>query len=330
MASRKRKQITFIAVTLLILALMFGFSRCSTVSYLAQAAGGQLKIMMARRPIARLKPGDLDSASLSKLKMVLQIRAFASDELGLPKNKSYTVYSDIKSPQLGWNVYCAPRFSVEPRLWCFPIAGCVVYRGYFSKEKALQYAEEQAREGWDTHIGQFSAYSTLGWFRDPILNTQLSMDSVDLSGLIIHELAHQELYKSGDSDFSESFAIAVEQAGVLRWLRSMGREDQAAGALKAWEDEQRRAGYILTVRTRLDSLYHTGLDSLTLMHRKDSVFDALELYLYHQDRPDIRLNNAFIAPVKAYYSMVPEFRSLLDSCGGDFREFYRRAREMSR
>lgn len=315
---------------LLALALILGLSRCSTVSYLSQVAGGQIRIMWNSKPISRVRPGEVDSLSMKKLEMVLQVRSFASDTLGLPKNKSYTVYSDIKSPYLGWNVYCAPRFSVEPRLWCFPIAGCVVYRGYFSKEKALQFAGEQKLAGWDTYVSPFSGYSTLGWFRDPVLSTQLSMDSVDLAGLVIHELAHQELYKAGDSDFSESFAIAVEQAGIVRWFRSLGREDQATAAIRGWETERRRAGQILAVRAGLDSLYHSGLDSLSMVHRKDSVFNALELYLYHKNRPEIELNNAFIAPVSAYYSKVPQFLSLLDSCGGNFTEFYRQAENLAR
>jgi len=330
MVKETRKHLLIAGWGLMALVLILGLSRCSTVSYLTQAAGGQIRIMWNSKPISRIKPGEVDSLAMNKLKMVLQIRAFASDELGLPNNKSYTVYSDIKGPYLGWNVYCAPRFSVEPRLWCFPIAGCVVYRGYFSKEKALKFAEEQKQAGWDTYVSPFSGYSTLGWFRDPILSTQLPMDSVNLAGLIIHELAHQELYKSGDSDFSESFAIAVEQAGVLHWLRSLGREDQATVAVQTWTAEQRRAETILEIRARLDSLYHSGLDSLTILHRKDSVFETLELIIYHKNRPDIELNNAFIAPVKAYYSKVPQFLNLLDSCGGNFPEFYRKAKELAR
>ncbi len=330
MVKKARKKLVITGGIFLALVLTLGLSRCSTVSYLSQAAGGQIRIMWNSKPISRIKPGEVDSLAMNKLKMVLQIRAFASDALGLPKNKSYTVYSDIKGPYLGWNVYCAPRFSVEPRLWCFPIAGCVVYRGYFSKEKALKFADEQKRAGWDTYISPFSGYSTLGWFRDPVLSTQLSMDSVDLAGLVIHELAHQELYKPGDSDFSESFAIAVEQSGIVRWFRSLGREDQAVAATRGWEAEHHRAEQILAVRAGLDSLYHSGLDSLTILHRKDSVFNALELLLYHKNRPDIELNNAFIAPVKAYYSKVPQFLNLLDSCGGNFPEFYRKAKELSR
>jgi len=330
MVKETRKHLLIAGWGLMTLVLILGLSRCSTVSYLSQAAGGQIRIMWNSKPISRVKPGEVDSLAMKKLEMVLQVRAFASDTLGLPKNKSYTVYSDIKSPYLGWNVYCAPRFSVEPRLWYFPIAGCVVYRGYFSKEKALKFADEQKLAGWDTYVSPFSGYSTLGWFRDPILSTQLSMDSVDLAGLVIHELAHQELYKPGDSDFSESFAIAVEQAGIVRWFRSLGREDQAAAAIRGWEAEHRRAEHILAVRAGLDSLYHTELDSLTMVHRKDSIFEALELFLYHKNRPDIELNNAFIAPVSAYYSKVPQFLSLLDSCGGNFPEFYRKAKELSR
>ncbi len=313
----------------LALVLLFGLSRCATVSYLSQAVKGHLRIMWARQPIARIEAGELDSISLGKLKMVLMVRAFASDSLGLPRNKSYTMFSQVKGRYLGWNVYCAPEFSVEPKLWCFPIAGCVVYRGYFSEEAARNFAAEMKKEGYDVYIGGFSAYSTLGWFKDPVLSTQLGMDSVDLAGLIIHELAHQELYKPGDSRFSEAFAVTVERAGVLRWLRSLGRNDQVSKALKTWDEEDRRAEEILSVRTRLNDIYHSGLDTTLLLQKKDSILRELKQYLFKTDRPDIELNNAFIAPVSTYFSLVPQFGKILDSCNGNFPEFYQKMKEKS-
>jgi len=314
-----------IAIALL---LIFGLTRCSTVSYLSQAVGGHLKIMCARKPISKIKDGQLDAASLNKLKMVLQVRAFASDELGLPRNKSYTLFSEIKGKYLGWNVYSAPEFSVEPKLWCFPIVGCVVYRGYFSEKKASAFAGKMRKEGLDVYVGGFSAYSTLGWFKDPILSTQLRMDSIDLAGLIFHELAHQQYYKPGDSNFSESFAMTVERAGVLRWLNSLGREDQMALAVKGWEEEDQRAEEILRVRAQLGILYASHADTTLMLQKKDSLFGELKQYLFKDKRPDIILNNAFIAPISAYYSMIPQFQVLLQECGGDFREFYRRVKEM--
>lgn len=304
--------------------LLILLTHCSTVTYLSQAAGGQIRIMTASKPISRLKPGDVDSASMQKLVMVLKIRAFASDGLGLPENRSFTEFAKMKGDYLGWNVFAAPRFSVEPKRWCFPVAGCVVYKGFFSKDKAAGLADSLKKEGFDVHISPFTAYSTLGWFRDPVLSTQLGLDSIDLAGLIFHELAHQQLYKKGDSEFSESFAVTVEREGVVRWFRSLGREDQAWQAIQAWEEEDRRVLRILKVRSELEKLYSSGADSLTMQQKKDSIFLSLEHYLYHTERTVPVLNNAFIAPVNAYHSRVPEFRALLDSCGGNLPEFYKR------
>lgn len=314
---------------LLILAGILLFSHCSTVSYLSQAAGGQIRIMTSSKPISKIRPGTLDSVSMQKLKMVLQIRSFASEELGLPDNRSYTAFAQVRRDYLGWNVYCAPRFSVEPKRWCFPVAGCVVYKGYFSKDKALGFADSLKKAGYDVFVSPFSGYSTLGWFRDPILSTQLDMDSMDLAGLVIHELAHQKFYKKGDSEFSESFAVTVEREGVVRWFRSLGRHDQAEKALKVWDEEDRRVERILETRSELEILYKSGADSLTLQRQKDSVFLSLEHFLYGPDRKGKVLNNAFIAPINAYHSRVPEFKKLLEECGGDMSEFFAKIKAMN-
>lgn len=319
---KTRSYIRMGAAGLLILAAILFFTHCSTVSYLSQAAGGQIRIMTSSKPISRIRPGTQDSVSMQKLRMVLQIRTFASEALGLPQNRSYTAFAKVKRDYLGWNVYCAPRFSVEPKRWCFPIAGCVVYKGYFNKDKAVGFADSLKKAGYDVFVSPFSGYSTLGWFRDPILSTQLDMDSMDLAGLIIHELAHQKLYKKGDSEFSESFAVTVEREGVVRWFRSLGRSDQAEKALKVWEEEDRRVEQILKTRSELEILYGSGKDSLTLQRQKDSVFLSLEKFLYGTGRKGVVLNNAFIAPIHAYHSWVPEFKKLLEECGGDLEKFY--------
>ena len=304
---------------------------CSSAKYLSQAAAGHFRLMGSRVPIEKIlknqnwesASNNLDSTSLEKLKMILELREFASAELGLPKNKSYTLFSEIKDEYLGWNVYAAPKFSVEPVTWSFPIAGRVVYRGYFSKERALKFAKQIEEEGNDVYVSPISAYSTLGWYNDPVLSSHLRLDEIRLAGLIIHELAHQQLYIKGDSRFNESFAVTVERAGVLRWLKFSGREKLIETALKMWEQQDATNSRMLDARSLLNDLYHSGMDSTLMGHKKDSLLKA---FVEEIGRPRFgEMNNAFFIPVNTYYSLVPKFQRMLDSLGGDFKQFYKEA-----
>jgi len=322
MAGKVKKRLTISGIVLvaLVLLLLITLGSCQ-ISYLAQAAAGHLRIMQARQPIEEvLKKDQADQKIKEKLQMVLDVRDFAARELGLPDNKSYTLYSEIKGNFLGWNVYCAPKFSVEPKTWCYPVAGCVVYHGYFKKEKAFEFAEKMKKQGFDVYIGAFSAYSTLGWYNDPILSTNLQEDSIDLAGLIIHELAHQKYYKSDDSRYSEGFAVTVERAGVLRWLSSLGREDQVQQAKSGWEEYDQKVNLMLKARNDLKVIYGTHADSTLMLVKKDSILVGLEGHLNIKNR---KLNNAFLIPVSTYHSLIPYFQGILDSCGGDFRAFYK-------
>jgi len=319
--------------------LLTGIYGCSTVSFLSQAVKGHCRVMSSRVPIEKIlrengpegldsqgRSGgltSLDSLSREKLKMIMELREFASAELGLPRNKSYTLFSEIKEEYLGWNVYAAPKFSVEPVTWNFPIAGRVVYRGYFSKEGALRFAKKIEEEGNDVYVSPISAYSTLGWYNDPVLSSHLRLDEIRLAGLIIHELAHQQLYIKGDSRFNESFAVTVERAGVLRWLKSTGRDDQIAEAVKMWEHQDETNSKMLDARSRLSELYHSGIDSAAMEKKKDSLLKA---FVVEIGCPRFgEMNNAFFVPVNTYYSLVPKFQNILDSLGGDFKLFYREA-----
>ena len=290
------------------------------ISYLTQAMAGHFRIMNARRPIEKvLKDDGLDQKSRDKLKLALEIHEFAVRELGLPDNKSYTVYSVTEGEYPGWNVYCAPKFSVEPKTWCYPVAGCVVYHGYFKKEKAIGFAEKMKKQDLDVYMAPFGAYSTLGWYNDPILSTHLRYDSIQLAGLIIHELAHQKFYKSGDSRFSEGFAETVERAGTLHWLRSLGREDQVAVAVNGWAETEKVVEKMLRARNDLNTIYQLNQDTVWMLKQKDSILTRLEQDLKITTR---KLNNACLIPISTYHSMIPWFQQKLDSCGGDFRKFY--------
>ena len=297
---------------------------CSTASFLSQAVAGHYRVMGSRVSIEKIiREKGLDSLSRDKLRMILELREFASAELGLPRNKSYTLFSEIREEYLGWNVYATPKFSVEPVTWSFPIAGRVVYRGYFSKERALNFAKKTEEEGNDVYVSPISAYSTLGWYDDPVLSSHLQLDEIRLAGLIIHELAHQQLYIKGDSRFNESLAVTVEREGVLRWLKSTGRDNRIADAVKMWGQQDATNSKMLDARSRLNELYKSGISSASMEHKKDSL---LKVFVGDIGRPKFgEMNNAFFVPVNTYYSMVPKFQKMLDSLGGDFRKFYREA-----
>ena len=195
-----------------------------TGCYLMQAASGQMEIASKREPIAAVLADTSTPAQLrTRLEYVAAARDFASRELGLPDNESYRSYADLGRPFVVWNVFAAPEFSVEPRRWCFPIAGCVVYRGYFSEAAAQRYARRLRRHGDDAAVGGVAAYSTLGHFKDPVLSTMLGWSDAQLAGTLFHELAHQVVYVPGDSEFNESFATVVEEARLERWLTAQQR-----------------------------------------------------------------------------------------------------------
>ena len=208
--------------------------------YVLQSAQGQLSLLSKRRPISRV----IDEASTppalrSQLQAVAAIRDFASRELGLPDNGSYRSYADVGRRFVVWNVVAAPDFSVDARQWCYPIIGCVAYRGYFVESRARRYAARLRREGLDIMVGGVAAYSTLGHFNDPVLNTMMGWNDVELASIIFHELTHQMLYVPNDSSFNEALATTVEEEGVRRWLHAQGRETDLAKHLV--EQEHRRA-----------------------------------------------------------------------------------------
>ncbi|MEA5005053.1 MAG: aminopeptidase [Rikenellaceae bacterium] len=341
---KKKIAVIFIVTLLVILTTL---STCAGIGYITQAVNGHFRLMRSRIPIDKiLNDPAQDSLLKQKLLLVRQIRNFAATELGLPDNDSYTLYTEIKTEELGWNIYCAPEFSTKPKEWRFPIAGSTVYRGYFSKKMAIRYARKMQSKGYDVYITPITAYSTLGFFNDPILNTHLRMDTIRLAGMIIHELAHQRYYNKKDSRYSESFAVAVERAGVLRWLQSINRPEQIAKAQKMWARQDSINNLYLAVRDTLSKLYTnaalplTPQDSSTLRRQKDSVFNRLSLRIKelnqtlgmsatqgtgtHVNIPENlrKLNNARLIPVSTYYSLVPTFLRQLDSLNGDFRKFF--------
>jgi predicted aminopeptidase len=206
-----------------ILLILLMFSGCTQLGYYTQSVSGQLDIWRREKPIHEVIEDAASPPALrDKLAQVLVIREYASRELALPANSSFRRYADLQRPFVAWNVFATEEFSMQPKTWCFAVAGCVSYRGYFAKADAENFAVGIAAAGHDVYVGGVPAYSTLGWFADPVLNTFIHYSPVELARLIFHELSHQVVYVKDDTVFNESFAVAVERAGVARWIARHG------------------------------------------------------------------------------------------------------------
>ncbi len=322
-------------------ALLLLVSGCANVSYYRQSVSGQLDVWRRERPVEEVIADPAAAQALKdKLARVAGIRDFASRELGLPENQSYRRYANLERPFVVWNVFAAPEFSVRPVAWCFVIVGCVSYRGYFSQERAERHAGQLAGQGYDVYVGGVPAYSTLGWFSDPVLNTFIHYPEAELARIIFHELAHQVVYVAGDTEFNESFASAIDREGVRRWLASNGD-----GAQREQFERKRRiraefARLIERYRERLDGLYSSSLDPGAMRKRKSEIFEELQReYSALKQKWDgyqgydrwfaRKLNNAQIATVVLYNQLVPAFEALLQREGGDLPRFYRAVRELA-
>ncbi|MFO7324775.1 MAG: aminopeptidase [Pseudomonadota bacterium] len=313
------------------------------LGYYAQAARGQFAIMRARQPVERLidSPGTSDTLR-QQLVRARRIRDFASSELGLPDNGAYRSYADIGRRYVVWNVVATPEFSIEPRQWCFPVAGCVAYRGYFSEKAAQAFAARRREEGDDVFVGGVPAYSTLGRFADPLLNTVTGYGELDLAALIFHELAHQVLYVPGDSAFNEAFATAVEEEGVARYAAAHVGEE----ALAEWRLRRQLrvevTGAFIRARGDLAALYRRDLPPAAMREQKAARLRSLADEVLAIERRlgrasgyrgwiDSGLNNAHLAAVATYYDRVPEFERILrERCGGYLPCLYVEARSEAR
>jgi predicted aminopeptidase len=310
--------------------------------YVIQTAHGQLSLMSRREPIGRV----IDDPSTppgvrAKLQEVTEIRDFASRELGLPDNGSYRSYADVGRPYVVWNVVAAPEFSLTARSWCYPVVGCVAYRGYFVEKQARSYAAKLRGAGLDVSVGGVAAYSTLGHFSDPILNTMMEWDDVELASIVFHELTHQLLYVRNDSSFNEALATTVEEEGVRRWLLHQGRDQDLAHHVQ----EQHRYLQVIALLNRtqgeLRIIYASAAAPPLMREQKSAALAALKVsYARLKDEwgghgPfeswfNRDINNAHLASIATYYNCVPGFERELAALGGDLNAFYRRARELAR
>ncbi|RBH58651.1 MULTISPECIES: aminopeptidase [Pseudomonas] len=314
-------------------ALLLLLGGCSSLNYYSQLAGGQLSLLHAREPVAEVIADPARDPKLREhLAQSQQARAFASEHLHLPDNRSYRLYADIKRPYVVWNVFATPEFSLTPQQHCFPIAGCVAYRGYYNQGAARGEAALQKQQGMDVYIGGVEAYSTLGWFDDPIISSMLTWGDERLATLIFHELAHQRFYVKDDTEFNESYANFVEQEGTRQWRAARGLPPAKVNDV-AQKDQF--IELVLKTRARLQQLYAQALPVEQMRERKAQEFQRLRDE-YHQMQAsqwagDKRydawingpLNNAKLLPFGLYDQWVPAFAALFKQVNGDWPVFFK-------
>ena len=296
--------------------------------YYMQAIGGQLELLRKREPIEKvIADPETDPNLKATLGRVETMSRFAVDELKLPDNDSYTSYVALDRPYVVWNVVATEEFSVDPKRWCFPFAGCVAYRGYFDKAKAERFAMKLAEDGFDISSGGSTAYSTLGYFDDPVLSTMVAGGDQYVASLLFHELAHQRLYVKDDSEFSESFAMVVEEVGTERWLSEYATPVDLDRYRTRRQRREQFGELIGQQQTRLRALYASGAPPEQLRDEKQRAFDTLRReyetlkVTTWQGNADYDawfaqpLNNATLASVATYTRWVPALRARLDEVG---------------
>jgi len=336
---RSRRRWPIVVAVLAGVVTLAACATFETVDYYWQGAAGQIELLANSQPIPDVI-GKSDAALAARLSRIHEIREFASRELGLPNNGSYTRYTDLGRAYVTWNVFATPELSLKPRQWCFPIAGCVNYRGYFREAQAAGESKRLKAAGDDVYVGGVPAYSTLGWFDDPVLSSFVSWPETEIARLIFHELAHQLIYVKSDSAFNESYATTVEEAGLARWLAS--RHDSQLDKLAARADHMRAVfrDLVRTTRTKLAEIYASDASDDDKRRAKHDIVAAMKAAYESAKQGDPALsgydrwfaqqpNNAALAAVGLYTDRVPAFRELLHEANDDLSTFYQRVRELA-
>ncbi|CAN7515227.1 aminopeptidase [Acidovorax sp. LjRoot117] len=337
-------------------------STTDSLGYYWQSVRGHMQLMQAAEPIDRwIARSDINPALRERLQLAQKARAFAVAELGLPDNASYRRYADLQRPAAVWNVVAAPPYALTLHTWCFPVTGCIGYRGYFAQADAQAEADQLAAQGLEVEVYGVPAYSTLGYMNwaggDPLLSTFIGWPEGDFVRLLFHELAHQVVYAEGDTLFNESFATAVERIGVAQWLAT--HSTPAAREAYATSEARRAAFRALTraTRARLAAIYEQKeappLDGQALAAMKTeamqdfrSRYDALRAQwlgtapgstpqvttaqVAGYDRWVAKANNASFAAQAAYDELVPGFEALFAQQGRDWSRFYDAVRQLTR
>ena len=312
----------------------FTVSACTSFGYYMDLMAGHSELLEQQKPIVDiLAEDDIKPKIRNLLQTSQKIRDFASKELHLPENDSYRMYADLKRRYAVWNVVAAKEFSVEPRKWCFLFVGCLSYRGYFSKKDATDYANELKKEGYDVYVAGASAYSTLGWFDDPLLNTMMYKSEARRAGIIFHELAHQVVYIDDDSAFNEAFATAVEEEGIHRWMTKTGKTKQYEAHLLDKKRDTQLNQLLQDTREKLNVLYATKMSIEEKRKGKKHLFSLMQNKYQKIKKAwgghnafdkwmSQDLNNAHLLLISTYHELVPTFKAVLRKENNDLKKFY--------
>jgi predicted aminopeptidase len=322
--------------------LVLALSGCETISYYKQAIVGQYQIFARRQPIEKLIARDDTPSELrQRFKLVLQLRHFAQKQLDLPADGHYLKYADLQRKHVVWNVYAAPELSLEQKTWWYPVVGKLKYRGYFSESAATIYAGKLQRQCWDVYVSGVDAYSTLGWFKETLLNTFIKDQEADFAETIFHELAHQRVFISGDTDFNEAFATLVGQEGARRWLRARGDTNAIEEYAVVLRREDDFVCLVQAARARLKAVYESQQSDASKRAAKAQIIDTLR-----QEYQELKkrwggysgydrwfsksLNNAQLNTVATYHDLMPGFERLLAAHGGNLENFYKQMEQFEK
>jgi predicted aminopeptidase len=325
-----------------VLVLIAVIAGCQRVQYYHQAAKGQYAIIRAKKPIETVIDNP-ESPHLLKhqLQKIIEIREYGRRQLALPIDGNFSSYVDLRRQYVVWNVFAAPSFSVAPKTWCFPVIGCTNYLGWFSESDARASAQQLKTKGYDTYVAGITAYSTLGWFEDPVLSTYVYRPATHLAALIFHEAAHNLLYIPDDSTFNESFATAVEHEGLRRWLAINGKAELFERYAIDFKRNQQVIALIIKYRKRLAEIYADESPAELLAVRKAEIFRQLkkDYQFLKNDWAGYRnfdgwfnqdLNNAHLVSVSTYYQWLPAFQQILWENGNDLEAFYKECRQLGK
>lgn len=332
-----------LAIYPLLFIMLMGVTGCSSLSYYLDMIGGHLELISKERDISEMIRDETTDKDLREKLIASQaMRDFASSELALPDNDSYRSYADIGRAYAVWNVIAAKEFSIDAERWCFIFAGCISYRGYFSEQDAKAYADELAGQGFDVYVAGARAYSTLGWFDDPLLNTMMYRSEAYRAGIIFHELAHQKIYIEDDSAFNEAFATTIEQEGIRRWFSRKNQQHKLQAYMSDYQRNIDFRSMLKETREKLDELYKKKeVNDEIKREEKKAIFKKLSVaylgwkqqhgnYTGYDSWMAQGLNNAHLALIATYHEMVPGFTRLLEKNQNDLDVFYNEVEKLGK
>jgi predicted aminopeptidase len=320
--------------------LLLGLNSCRTLNFYTQAVSGQVSMMVRREPLAKVAARSETPAKLrDRLLLTEKVLAFAKQEMGLSSNGSYETYADIGREHLVWIVHAAPELSMTPKSWWYPVVGRQDYRGFFHEADAKEEARLLQLQGYETHIGEVDAYSTLGTFRDPVLNTFVLRDEADYVELLFHELTHHRLYVKKNTPFNEGLAEAVCREGVVRWFHHTGRPEEAERYRQRLKRYHQASAAITRCASELKTIYARPISDAEKRREKARAIAQLrdDLKILRQTWGGGlsswikgEINNARLISFTTYENEVPRFQEILRESHGDFGAFWKRIEQMKK